>query len=137
MQEKRLSFEEMIRREGLTLATDRLFYFAHWITPEISPSRFDTHFFVALAPPAQEPLYDALEITAARWVTPKEALEGYKRKEFPLLPPTLSNLEIIAKFLSVEQVIASIQDKEVPTILPRVVVEDGQMKLQITEDLAC
>ena len=31
--------------------------FAHWITPPVSPKRFDTHFFVAAAP-VQEALHD-------------------------------------------------------------------------------
>src|SRR5207245_8073343 len=41
------AFWTMLRTERLTLATDRLVYFAHWITPEESPLRFDTRFFAA------------------------------------------------------------------------------------------
>ena len=41
------AFWTMLRTERLTLATDRLVYFAHWITPEESPLRFDTRFFTA------------------------------------------------------------------------------------------
>jgi hypothetical protein len=35
------------RAEQLRLATDQLVYFAHWITPEERPIRFDTRFFAA------------------------------------------------------------------------------------------
>src|SRR6185503_15088877 len=49
------AFFTMLRVEGLTLATDRLTYIAHWITPEEQPLRFDTRFFAAVAP-AQEPV---------------------------------------------------------------------------------
>jgi len=33
--------------EDLTLRLDQLIYFAHWITPEIEPRRYDTRFFLA------------------------------------------------------------------------------------------
>src|SRR5207245_3689944 len=44
------AFWEMLRAERLTLATDALVYFAHWITPPIQPLRFDTRFFPAAIP---------------------------------------------------------------------------------------
>ena len=44
------SLVKMAYAENLMLATDRLGYFAHWITPEGMPKRFDTHFFVTTVP---------------------------------------------------------------------------------------
>jgi len=41
------AFWALVKQENLRLATDRLLYFAHWITPEDSPRRFDTVFFAA------------------------------------------------------------------------------------------
>lgn len=52
------AFFTMLREEGLILATERMTYFAHWITPEEQPLRFDTRFFAAAAPPGQEPEVD-------------------------------------------------------------------------------
>src|SRR5262249_41922747 len=52
------AFFDMLRAERLTLATDRIVYFAHWITPEEQPIRFDTRFFAAAMPPGQEPTVD-------------------------------------------------------------------------------
>src|SRR5207248_9720655 len=52
-----LSLWELARREGLTLAPGALRYWAHWITPEGAPRRFDTRFFLALMPPRQEALH--------------------------------------------------------------------------------
>src|SRR4030042_465415 len=58
------SFPKIIDREGLKLAAEKLFYFAHWITPEVSPIRFDARFFVAVAPSKQEALEDESETIA-------------------------------------------------------------------------
>ena len=45
-----IDLPELARREELVLATDRVHYFSHWITPESAPARFDTRFFVAAMP---------------------------------------------------------------------------------------
>jgi len=44
------AFWQLVKGEDLRLATDRLVYFAHWITPEGQPLRFDTRFFAAPMP---------------------------------------------------------------------------------------
>jgi len=48
-----LSLGELLRRHGLALRADLLTPWARWITPEISPRRFDTWFFAAALPPGQ------------------------------------------------------------------------------------
>ncbi len=131
VQEDHFSFSAIIQKEGLKLATERLFYFAHWITPEVAPVRFDTRFFVAVAPPNQEALHDASETTAHRWITPREVLDEHKREGLPVPFPTLSNIETLAQFSSVDEVIASTRDGEVPTVQPIVVIEDGIKKGRI------
>ena len=50
-----IGFLDACRKEGLRLATDRVHYFSHWITPEPAPKRYDTRFFVAALPPGQKP----------------------------------------------------------------------------------
>jgi len=120
------SFATIIEREGLKLATERLFYFAHWITPEISPIRFDARFFVAVTPSKQEVVEDEFETTAHMWITPQEVL---KEQEMGLRVPfaTLSNIAALAQFTSVDEVIASTRNKEIPTIQPTLNLEDGKM----------
>ena len=51
----------LMAREGLVPAIDRLVPFAHWITPAFLPKRFDTHFFLTLAPPDQALAHDRRE----------------------------------------------------------------------------
>ena len=48
-----VSLSELLSRHGLALRADLLTPWARWITPEISPRRFDTWFFAAALPPGQ------------------------------------------------------------------------------------
>ena len=45
------SLAEVLGRRGLIMRTDLLTPWARWITPEVSPRRFDTWFFAAALPP--------------------------------------------------------------------------------------
>lgn len=49
-------------------------YFSHWLTPVTRPKRFDTRFFVKLAPSAQQATPDLGEALELLWLTPDEAL---------------------------------------------------------------
>jgi len=120
------AFFAMLRAEALTLATDRLVYFAHWITPEESPIRFDTRFFAAVAPAGQEATPDGREIVALRWLRPADALEARGRKEISLRFPTVKNLELLAGGSTAEAVLEDLRGSEVPTIRPRIVTVDGE-----------
>jgi len=119
------SFIRIIDKEGLKLATEKLFYFAHWITPEISPIRFDARFFVAAVPAKQEALEDEFETTAHMWISPQEVLQEQKRG-LPVPFATLSNITVLAQFASVAEVIASTKNKEIPAILPALTLEEAQ-----------
>jgi 8-oxo-dGTP pyrophosphatase MutT (NUDIX family) len=126
-QSSNLAFFGMLRAERLTLATDRLSYFAHWITPEESPIRFDTRFFAAVTPPGQEPVADGHEIVGVRWLTPSEAFDAMRRKEISLRFPTIKNLEIVASAgATAAGVVAEVGRREVSAIRPRVLTVDGR-----------
>lgn len=129
-----LSFPEVIRREGLLLATDRLSYFSHWITPETSPVRFDTRFFIAESPAGQEPLHDERETTENVWVSPRIVVEEDSPEKFPVVFPTLKNLEHLAAFDSVNQALESVRGKSVSAVIPRVILKDGEKRVVIPGD---
>src|SRR6267142_4979492 len=110
------AFFDMLRAEKLTLATDRLAYFAHWITPEEQPLRFDTRFFAAVMPP-QDPMVDGHEIVALRWLTPDEAMEAFKRKDITLRLPTIKNLELVQSGgTRADEILGALRGRPVPTI---------------------
>ena len=57
----KISFLKVLTDNGMVLALDELVPYAHWITPEGMPKRFDTWFFLAAAPPEQVGAHDGKE----------------------------------------------------------------------------
>lgn len=129
------TFWTMLRDEGLRLATDRLVYFAHWITPEDQPLRFDTRFFAAPAPTGQEASGDEYEMTDLRWLAPAEAVAASTRGEIMLRNPTIKNLLRFDGARTVAEALDQVRDRPVRTILPRIVVEaDGTRRALLPGD---
>jgi glyoxylase-like metal-dependent hydrolase (beta-lactamase superfamily II)/8-oxo-dGTP pyrophosphatase MutT (NUDIX family) len=81
---------------GLTLAVDRLVYLSHWITPRPRPKRFDTRFFLAVAPEQQTAVHDGTEMVEQLWLRPAEALA--ESSALKLLTPTQKTLGLLARF---------------------------------------
>lgn len=128
------AFWDMVRAEKLCLATDRLTYFAHWITPEEHPLRFDTRFFAAEMPPGQTPVADEHEIVGVRWLEPGEALAAWKRGEISLRLPTMKNLALFDGAPSVAEALRRVSSREIPTIRPRLVTEGGRQRALLPGD---
>lgn len=129
-----LSLLELARMERLRYAADRLHPFSRWITPVVSPRRYDTRFFVAEMPHGQEPLHDAVETTDSAWIAPAEALERSRRGDFPLVFATEKHLERMAQFPSIEHMIAETATADLQPIMPRVVQRAGQTAFLLPGD---
>ena len=115
-----LSLAEFCRQEGLRLAVDTISYVSHWVTPVGEKRRFDTRFFVAVAPPAQDLMHDDKETIASLWVTPTDALGRAQRGELAMIPPTVANLQFLAPHRSTSAAVAAAQTIGVPTpIVPK------------------
>lgn len=109
----------MCHDRGWRLAVDRLRYFSHWLTPPGMPRRFDTRFFVALAPPAQTPSADTRETVECLWLTPAEALSA--QRALKLMNVTRRILEQLQCFATAQACIDHAQAlRAVPMIMPRV-----------------
>lgn len=92
------SLAQASRAMGLCLGTRSLAPWSHWVTPIDLPKRFDTRFFVTLAPAGQEPTVDAAETIALRWVAPLEALELYEQGQFSMEFATRETLRSLSVF---------------------------------------
>jgi 8-oxo-dGTP pyrophosphatase MutT (NUDIX family) len=117
------AFWDMLRAERLRLATDQIAYFAHWITPEERPIRFDTRFFAAPMPAGQEAVADDREIVDVRWLTPSEAFAALGRGEISLRTPTQRNLALFQGAASAAEALARVDGRPVSTIRPRLVAD--------------
>jgi 8-oxo-dGTP pyrophosphatase MutT (NUDIX family) len=125
LQRKEISLNEIVAREGLTLATDALLHWAHWITPEAWPKRFDTHFFLAEAPAGQLAAHDDLETTESVWIAPEVALSGFESGAFPLVFATVHQLRALSDLTSYAVARERLVGVTPETILPRVVEREG------------
>jgi len=103
-----LNLLELCRVEQLMLATDRLHYLSHRITPVGPPRRFDTRFFLAVAPDCQPVAHDAAETTGSEWLTPGTALERSRRGQMDILPPQVQHLELLERFSDVEALLEAL-----------------------------
>jgi 8-oxo-dGTP pyrophosphatase MutT (NUDIX family) len=129
------AFWEMVKQEDLRLATDRLVYFAHWITPEGNPLRFDTRFFAAPMPPDQTATGDDKEVTDLRWLAPAGALDAQKRGEISLRNPTIRNLMLFTEATSTAAALSCLRGRTVSTIAPRVILlPDGTRRILMPGD---
>jgi 8-oxo-dGTP pyrophosphatase MutT (NUDIX family) len=97
--------------------------FSRWITPPEVKIRFDTHFFLAPAPPGQEPRIDGDECVDVGWFAPQDALDAFRREELALVFPTIKHLEQLAGFRSAEEPLAHARGRDVAPVVPRVIRE--------------
>jgi 8-oxo-dGTP pyrophosphatase MutT (NUDIX family) len=128
------SFKELITREDLVLAADLLAVHAHWITPEMSPQRFDTVFFSAETPPGQEALHDGVELTDHVWIAPAQGLSEFRAKKRQMILPTWANLETLCGFGCAADAVAASRQRPIVPILPTLAVKDGQRRVTIPAD---
>ena len=120
-----LSFVEFCRIEDLRLASDRLTYFSHWITPVGAPRRYDTRFFAAVAPVGQEPLHDAKELIDTVWVRPQEALQRHRDGTLSLRTPTIATLRQLGASANSDALMQALgAQKDIRAVLP-VIGDDG------------
>lgn len=124
---------DMLRAENLTLACDPLVHYAHWVTPVGMPKRFDTHFFLAAAPPGHAGRHDGRESVDSIWIAPAAAVAD--RTRFTVVFPTRLNLMKLARSPTVAAALAAAATTPPVTVEP--VFEtgaDGQRSLRIRDD---
>lgn len=126
---------ELHEEAGIELEVDaELLAWSRWITPELVPVRFDTRFYVALAPAHSPPRPDRSEVTEAAWIAPSEALERHFAGDLALVFPTVKHLKALIPYTSADEVLAAARDRVVEPILPRVVGEGDEQRVLLPGD---
>ena len=129
-----VSFLKVLSDNELVLALDELIPYAHWITPEGMPKRFDTWFFLAAAPPEQLGTHDGRESTDSIWVSPREALEGGESGRFKLPFPTTRNLIKLGRQGNVGAALDDARGKPVVAVMPVMTQLNGGRQLRIPRE---
>jgi 8-oxo-dGTP pyrophosphatase MutT (NUDIX family) len=132
--EGKTTFPTVLADNKLSLALDLLVPYAHWITPEGVPKRFDTWFFLASAPPAQAGAHDGKEATDSIWVSPREALEGGASGRFKLPFPTTRNLIRLGKQPNAKAALDEMSGKPIVTVMPVMTRLNGGRQLRIPRE---
>jgi 8-oxo-dGTP pyrophosphatase MutT (NUDIX family) len=122
-------------QEGLRLATDRIEYFSRWITPLGAPRRYDTRFFVALAPEGQTPVHDDREVIATVWITPATALAEHGAGRFEMIFPTVRTLESLQQFERASDVVAHARSiGQIVPVRPRIIEHSSGLRIVLPGD---
>jgi 8-oxo-dGTP pyrophosphatase MutT (NUDIX family) len=132
-----LSWDRFLHEHNLELASDRLHYFAHWVTPLTEARRFSTRFFFAAMPDGQQASHDGSELTESCWMTAAEVLEAQRDGRMRLIYPTYRTLKDIAGLKTVDAVIDWARDRQrsgVARILPAIIEVDGKEKVVMPGD---
>jgi 8-oxo-dGTP pyrophosphatase MutT (NUDIX family) len=131
------AIRELAEEAGLELEADaELIAFSHWITPEEVPVRFDTRFYLALAPAHSKPRPDGFETVEAAWWEPAAALDAHRAGELELVFPTIRQLESLREFESSEAAIEQARGRTVEPILPKVIGEGSERRIVLPGDPA-
>ena len=128
-----LTLAELLSRRGLAVRADLLVPWARWITPEAEPRRFDARFFAAALPAGQHVVGHHAEADRTAWLRPANAIEAAKAGSMSLFPPTVA---ILSEFAScgLDDILA--QRRTVAAVLPVLAAEDGEVWLQLPDEVA-
>ncbi|HEU0288927.1 MAG TPA: NUDIX hydrolase [Nocardioidaceae bacterium] len=129
--DRSLAFTDFLDQRELVLRADLLAPWAHWVTPEFEPRRYDTRFFVAMLPPGQRTRDVSGEADQVRWMRPAEATNAVDEGVIRMLPPTYVTLAQLAEYATPPEALAGAADRQIRTIQPGVHVEDDQAWLVV------
>lgn len=129
-----IGFATIAAEADLYFAPQDLAHFAHWITPEVAPRRFDTHFFAIRAPAEQHAILPGGEAVEMAWCRPGDMLAKAKAGETALMFPTLLNMQLLAGAADTATALAAAEARDVVTVMPKIVVEESDIFLEIPDE---
>jgi 8-oxo-dGTP pyrophosphatase MutT (NUDIX family) len=126
-----LSLAELLHRRGLLLRSDLLAAWAHWITPEFEPRRYDTRFFVAVLPEGQVTRDVSTESDRVGWMRPQEAIGSVDDGGMQMLPPTYATVRDISALSGPEEALRLAPGREIRPIQPALRFDDAGAFLSV------
>lgn len=113
---------ELLEEVGVALPDPTaLVPFSRWITPATVTIRYDTWFFLAIAPADTVSRIDRAEVVDARWFSPARALAASRAGSILLVFPTIKHLEQLSAFASAAGLVDHARRQVIAPVAPRVV----------------
>ena len=125
---------ELEEEANVRITIDDLQPFAHWVTPEIEIRRYDTRFFLARMPEGQVAKHDESETTALEWLSPREAIARFERRELLLPPPTWTTIRQLAPRTSIDDVLAWAKTRTIVRVMPGFFKNGDEVTLTLPGD---
>ncbi|MHA1671090.1 MAG: NUDIX hydrolase [Promethearchaeota archaeon] len=110
LQKDRINMANILTNENLYYSANKLHYFGRFITPEVSPIRFDTQFFLCEFPHDQNINLFRDELTEGQWASPKEFIKLYRKKKIKLIFPQYSTLKRLKKYQTIQEAFENSKD---------------------------
>ena len=132
---RRAAVREAKEEAGVDVDIDALVHLSNWTTPENSPKRFATWFFVGPVAGGDE-VADGAETEQLQWFSPAEALAARSSGEIELAPPQYVTLLDLREFANIDDAMRAIRDAVPVDYLPRFHFVDGGAICVYPEDVA-
>lgn len=100
---------------------------SRWVTPEASPRRFDTRFYLTACEETPDVVIDGEELIGHRWLRPAEALFSHAAGDMNMILPTLAHLRWLAKRRTSADAVASALGADGRTLIRPEMREDGSL----------
>ena len=132
---RRGAVREAKEEAGVDVDADSLVHLSNWTTPEGSPKRFATWFFVGPVA-GGDAVADGAETETLQWFRPDEALAAQASGEIELAPPQYVTLLDLRGHLSVADAMQAVRSTPPIDYLPRFHFVDGGAMCVYPEDVA-
>ncbi|WP_106850467.1 NUDIX domain-containing protein [Blastococcus sp. Marseille-P5729] len=127
------SLAELLQKRELSVRADLIRPWAHWITPEAEPKRYDTSFFLVKLPDGVHPRAISTEHDLAEWVPVRQALADGESGARAMLPPTIVTLRDLAQHDTADEAMAAAPPRRLEPILPELVDVDGVLQVRLPD----
>jgi 8-oxo-dGTP pyrophosphatase MutT (NUDIX family) len=115
---RRGAAREAKEEAGLDVDADSLLHISNWTTPEISPKRFATWFFVGEATGGVE-MADGTETDRLHWFRPDEAFAARAAGDIELAPPQYVTLLWLRDYTTVAEAMRAAAEGDAVDFTPR------------------
>ena len=126
---------ELAEEASIEVPAEELVAYSRWITPRVVPIRFDTRFYLALAPAHSPPKPDGAETVEAGWFEPQAALDSHRAGGLPLVFPTIKHLESLLGYANAAEALDAARRREVKPVEPEVVGDGDERRIVLPDDL--